>query len=91
VREAFPEAGEYRYVIFHRDSKFNEDVMAFLKATNLKHETSCKGLPADGYVWQIARDYVLPNEFMSLLQLSDSEPEMLLTTHNVNNDGRRGH
>jgi hypothetical protein len=34
-REAFPEAGEYRYVIFDHDSKFNEDVIAFLKATNL--------------------------------------------------------
>jgi hypothetical protein len=36
LREAFPEAGEYRYVIFDHDWKFNEDVIAFLKATNLK-------------------------------------------------------
>ena len=36
LREVFDGAGEYRYVIFDHDSKFNEDVIAFLKATNLK-------------------------------------------------------
>jgi hypothetical protein len=36
LREAFPEAGPYRYVILDRDSKFNADVIAFLKATDLK-------------------------------------------------------
>jgi hypothetical protein len=36
LRETFYEAGEYRYVIFDHDSKFNEDVIAFLKTTNLK-------------------------------------------------------
>ena len=36
LREAFPEAGPYRYVIFDRDSIFNEDVVIFLKATGLK-------------------------------------------------------
>ena len=33
LREAFPEAGPYRYVILDHDSKFNGDVIAFLKAT----------------------------------------------------------
>ena len=36
LREAFPEAGRFRYVIMDRDSKFNADVIAFLKATSLK-------------------------------------------------------
>jgi putative transposase len=36
LREAFPEAGAYRYVILDRDSKFDADVMTFLKATGLK-------------------------------------------------------
>ena len=36
LREAFPEAGAYRYVILDRDSKFDADVIRFLKATGLK-------------------------------------------------------
>ncbi len=36
LREAFPEAGPYRYVILDRDSKFDVDVIRFLKATGLK-------------------------------------------------------
>ncbi|MEK7408622.1 MAG: integrase core domain-containing protein [Acidobacteriota bacterium] len=36
LREAFPEAAPYRYVILDRDSKFDTDVIAFLKATGLK-------------------------------------------------------
>jgi putative transposase len=36
LREAFPEAGPYRYAIFDRDSTFNEDVVTFLEATGLK-------------------------------------------------------
>jgi transposase InsO family protein len=35
LREAFPEAGPYRYVIFDRDSKFDADVVRFLKSTGL--------------------------------------------------------
>jgi hypothetical protein len=33
LREAFPEAGPYRYVILDRDSKFNADVIHSLKST----------------------------------------------------------
>jgi putative transposase len=33
LREAFPEAAPYRHAIFDRDSKFDADVIAFLKAT----------------------------------------------------------
>ena len=36
LREAFPEAGPYRYAIFDRDSKFDASVAGFLKATGLK-------------------------------------------------------
>jgi putative transposase len=36
LREAFPEAGPYRYVILDRDSKFDATVLTFLKATGLK-------------------------------------------------------
>ena len=36
LREAFPEAGPYRYVFLDRDSKFDADVIAFLKATGLR-------------------------------------------------------
>ncbi len=35
LRATFSEAGAYRYVIFDRDSKFNADVVAFIKATGL--------------------------------------------------------
>jgi putative transposase len=36
LREAFPEAGPYRYVILDRDSTFDATVITFLKATGLK-------------------------------------------------------
>ena len=36
LRETFPEAGQYRYVILDRDSKFDADVITFLKATGLQ-------------------------------------------------------
>jgi hypothetical protein len=36
LREAFPEAAPYRYVIFDRDSKFDAEVITFLKATGLE-------------------------------------------------------
>jgi putative transposase len=36
LREAFPGAAPYRYVILDRDSKFDAEVIKFLKATDLK-------------------------------------------------------
>jgi transposase InsO family protein len=36
LREAFPEAAPYRYVVLDRDSKFDAEVIAFLRATGLK-------------------------------------------------------
>ena len=36
LREAFPEAGPYRYVILDRDAKFDGEVVALLQGTGLK-------------------------------------------------------
>jgi transposase len=36
LREACPEAAPYRYVVLDRDSKFDAEVIAFLRATGLK-------------------------------------------------------
>jgi len=36
LREAFPEAAPYRYVVLDRESKFDAEVIAFLRATGLK-------------------------------------------------------
>src|SRR5205085_10204372 len=36
LRETFPEAGPYRYVILDRDAKSDDTVITFLKATGLK-------------------------------------------------------
>ena len=36
LRETFPEAAPYRYVILDRDSKFGKEVITFLKATGLQ-------------------------------------------------------
>jgi putative transposase len=45
LREAFPEAGAYRYAIFDRDSKFDTDVVAFLQATGLKPKPTSAQAP----------------------------------------------
>lgn len=45
LREAFPEAGPYRYAIFDRDSKFDADVVAFLKATGLEPKRTSAQAP----------------------------------------------
>jgi transposase InsO family protein len=36
LREAFPEAGPYRYLILDHDAKFDREVITFLEATGLK-------------------------------------------------------
>jgi Integrase core domain. len=36
LREAFPEAGPYRYVILDRDAKFDSSVLQFLEAAELE-------------------------------------------------------
>ncbi len=45
LREAFPEAGPYRYAIFGNDSKFNPYAMEFLKATSLKSKRTSVRTP----------------------------------------------
>ena len=51
LREAFPDAGPYRYVILDHDSTFDAEVIAFLKATGLKPKRTSVRAP-----WQ--KDYV---------------------------------
>ena len=45
LREAFPEAGPFRYAIFDRDSKFDADVVAFLKTTGLEPKRTSAQAP----------------------------------------------
>jgi transposase len=45
LREAFPEAAPYRYAILDRDSIFDADVIAFLKATGLKPKRTSRQAP----------------------------------------------
>jgi putative transposase len=45
LRETFPEAGPYRYVILDRDSKFDADVIGFLHATGLQVKRTCVQAP----------------------------------------------
>jgi transposase InsO family protein len=40
LREAFPEAGVYRYMILDSDAKFDTDVLAFLQSTGLRPKRS---------------------------------------------------
>jgi transposase InsO family protein len=45
LRDAFPEAGAYRYVILDRDAKFNDSVTTFLQATGLTAKRTSVGAP----------------------------------------------
>jgi len=61
LREAFPEAGPYRYAILDHDSKFDADVIAFLKATGLKPKCTSVQAPwqngtAERWVGSCRRD-----------------------------------
>jgi transposase InsO family protein len=49
LRETFPDSGPYRHVILDRDSKFDADVIVFLKATGLKPKRTSVQAP-----WQNA-------------------------------------
>ena len=68
LREAFPEAVPYRYVILDRDSKFDADVIAFLKATGLKPKRTSVQAPwqngvAERWIGSCRReilDHVIP-------------------------------
>lgn len=68
LRETFPEAGRYRYVIFDHDSMFNKDVIAFLKSTSLEPKRTSIQAPwqngtAERWVGSCRRellDHVIP-------------------------------
>jgi putative transposase len=68
LREAFPEAGAYRYVILDRDAKFDAGVVAFLQATGLQPKRTNIRSPwqngmAERWVGGCRRellDYVIP-------------------------------
>ena len=61
LREAFPEASPYRYVILDHDSKFDADVMTFLKATGLEPKRTSVQAPwqngiAERWVGSVRRE-----------------------------------
>jgi putative transposase len=61
LREAFPEAAPYPYVILDRDSKFDAEVIRFLKATGLKPKRTSVQAPwqnglAERWVGSCRRD-----------------------------------
>jgi putative transposase len=68
LREAFPDAYPYRYVIFDHDSKFDKHVTAFLKATELTAKRTSVQAPwqngiAERWVGSCRRellDHVIP-------------------------------
>jgi len=45
LRETFPEADPYRYIIFDHDSKFNTDVIALLKSTGFESKRTSVQAP----------------------------------------------
>jgi hypothetical protein len=77
LREAFPDAGQYRYVIMDHDSKFNGDVIAFLEATGLMPKHTSIQAPwqngtAERWVGSCRRellDHVIPVNEPHLLRL----------------------
>jgi transposase InsO family protein len=61
LREAFPEASPYRYVILDRDSKFDAEVIGFLKATGLEPKRTSVQAPwqngiAERWVGSVRRE-----------------------------------
>ena len=63
LREAFPEADPYRYIILDRDAKFNREVLDFLKATGLKpkrtsRQASWQNGIAERWVGSIRREFM---------------------------------
>ena len=61
LREAFPEASPYRYVILDHDSKFDADVTAFLQATGLEPKRTSVQAPwqngiAERWVGSVRRE-----------------------------------
>jgi len=81
LREAFPEAGPYRYAIFDHDSKFNADVIFLLKATGLEPKRTSAQQP-----WQngIAERWVgsCRRELLDhVIAISESHLKRLLSSY----------
>ena len=78
LREAFPEAVPYRYVILDRDSKFDADVIAFLKAISLEPKRTSVQAPwqngvAERWIGSCRReilDHVIPLNEQHLRRLT---------------------
>jgi transposase InsO family protein len=68
LRETFPEAGQYRFVILDRHSKFDTDFIPFLKATGVQPTRTsiwspCQNGTAERWVGSCRRewlDHVIP-------------------------------
>jgi transposase InsO family protein len=68
LRESFPEAGPYRYVILEQDSKFDDDILALLRATGVEPKRTSVRAPwqngiAERWVGSCRRemlDHVIP-------------------------------
>ena len=56
LREAFPEASAYRYVILDRDAKFDGTVISFLKSTGLKPKRTSIQSPWQRSLLQVGMD-----------------------------------
>lgn len=68
MREAFPGDGPQRYLIFDRDTKFNTDVVEFIKSAGLKPKRTSIESPwqdglAERWIGSIRRealDHIIP-------------------------------
>ena len=93
LREAFPEAGPYRYAIFDHDSKVDSSVHAFLQATGLHPKRTSMQAPwqnglAERWVGSCRReilDHVIPLNEQHLRRLMRDyvryHQETVSTTH----------
>jgi putative transposase len=75
LREAFPEAGPYRYAILDHDSKFDADVIAFLKATGLGPKRTSVQAP-----WQAERS-VVRRQYITYPPRNRTGPSLALRTN----------
>jgi transposase InsO family protein len=67
LREAFPQAAPYRYVILDRDSKFDDEVLMFLRATGLEPKRTSTESPwqngtAERWIGSCRREMLDPDK-----------------------------
>ncbi len=58
LREAFPDAGPYRFVVLDRDTKFDADAINFLRSTGLTPKRTNIQAP-----WQLLDHIIALNEW----------------------------